>query len=100
MRTAPYTLSLDRRQIHDLPDADGQRLVCEAGSLRITLDHGPRDIVLEPGQAFTPARGQRALVYALEPSRLTVQGVPAPALVPAARAWQTRWHLRRRPAVA
>lgn len=96
MRTAPYALNLDRRQIHDLPDAGGQRLVCEAGSLWITLDHDPRDIVLAPGEAFTPARGQRVLVYALEPSRLTVHRVQ-PA---AARAWPAWWHLRRRPAVA
>lgn len=96
MRTAPYALNLNRRQIHDLPDAGGQRLVCEAGSLWITLDHDPRDIVLEPGQAFTPARGQRALVYALEPSRLTVHAAQAPA-ARARPAWRQLWH---RPAVA
>ncbi len=58
--------------------ADTTREVrCDAGSLWITLDGDPRDIVLEPGQHFLREGSAGTIVYALEPSRLTLHHATA-----------------------
>jgi hypothetical protein len=38
----------------------------------VTLDGDPRDYVLEPGESFTTQEHSRALVYALERSRVSL----------------------------
>lgn len=67
-------IALRARQLHHIADIAGLRLRCEAGSLWITLDHDPRDIVLEAGQDFAAGAGmhRHAIVYALAPSQLMV----------------------------
>ncbi len=70
------TLSLPARAIHALRDAQGHQLTCHQGCLWVTLDHDPRDIILEPGQSFTLPDSRRAVIYALEDSRLAVRRLP------------------------
>jgi len=70
MNTRPprLSLSLPKKAIFTLPDAHDVDIECQAGSLWITLDHDPRDIVLEQGERFRSDVHRRALVAALEPS--------------------------------
>lgn len=67
-----FEISLPRTQLFDIPRAAGLRLQCHEGCLWITLDGDSRDIVLQPGESFVVAEPRRALIYALEPSRLGV----------------------------
>jgi hypothetical protein len=46
---------------------------CRTGSLWITQDSDPRDVVLGPGDLFLPDRDARVLVSALEASSFTVE---------------------------
>ena len=71
-----FEISLPATQLFDIPDAAGLRLHCGEGCLWITLDGDSRDIVLQAGESFEVAERRRALIYALEPSRL---GVVRPA---------------------
>jgi hypothetical protein len=70
MNTLPdrYRLGLAARGLLEVPDIAGVHLSCEQGSLWITLDNDPRDIVLEAGETFFGSGHRRALVYAFEPS--------------------------------
>jgi hypothetical protein len=83
-------LSIDTTQVRlarrDLLPLDPpvHRVVCESGSLWITQDRDARDILLEPGEAFTPDPARRAIVYALSTAALTVErAAPKPLPVPA-----------------
>ena len=59
---------LEARRLFDIPDAAAVQIRCTAGSLWITLDHDPRDIILAPGETFSTGEHRRALLYALEPA--------------------------------
>jgi hypothetical protein len=92
------TLTLPARAMYSLQDAEGLQLTCTEGSLWVTLDNDLRDIVLGAGDSFTLPDRRRAIVYALDASRLTQRPRtgPAPALVPtpakassARRGWLT-----------
>ena len=81
MNTAPTRLiRLAARRVAEI--AQPARVECREGSVWITLDHDPRDIVLERGEAFEHDGERRALVYAFEPSTLELrpaQPLPEPA---------------------
>ena len=62
------TIQLAARRLFDIPDAAAVQVRCTSGSLWITLDHDPRDIVLVPGDSFSTPEHRRALLYALEPA--------------------------------
>jgi hypothetical protein len=64
--TQHLALRLPRRSIFSVPDAAGVEIACEDGSIWITLDNDPRDIVLEAGQSFINTDHRRATIYALE----------------------------------
>ena len=81
-------LLLPHRAVYRVASNAAFEVACREGALWITLDNDPRDIVIEAGQCFTtPVNGQ-ALLYALQPSRLTL--TPAPAVSPAAQQRATR----------
>jgi hypothetical protein len=63
-------LQLASNALYSVDDASLVRFTCAEGALWITLDNDPRDVVLEAGGEFTTADRRRALVYALQPSRL------------------------------
>ncbi|HZF85650.1 MAG TPA: DUF2917 domain-containing protein [Burkholderiaceae bacterium] len=74
-RTAPdagFQMDLPARTVLTLPDAAGIGIECRSGTLWVTLDHDPRDIVLERGQRYVGDVHRRALVSALGPSSIAV----------------------------
>ena len=77
-----HDIVLAKRAIHRLP-ATGHELVCNSGTLWITQDGDPRDIILNPGDRFVSDGRRQAIAYALDPSSLTlrtacVAGAPVP----------------------
>ena len=58
-------LLLQRGQTSRLPDARATHLCSAAGTLWITVDHDPRDIVLEPGQCFVVPSDEIVTISAL-----------------------------------
>ena len=62
-----------------LPDATSARIVCVTGTVWITIDNDPRDIVLAPGQSFLVDRRAGVLVYAIEDACVRVLERAAPA---------------------
>lgn len=72
--TAHFAIDLSRQAMLSLADAAGVRFAVDHGSVWITLDGDSRDVVLEAGHAFTTQEHRRALVYALAPSRVGIDG--------------------------
>ncbi|RZL87220.1 MAG: DUF2917 domain-containing protein [Variovorax sp.] len=100
MNTDPsrFHLSLAKRTIFTLPDAAGVGIECRSGSVWVTLDNDPRDIILEPGERYKGDTHRRVLVSALEPSCITVSGTQ-PAALPVHSSparerspWRLRFH--------
>jgi len=54
MATDPnrFQLGLPARAIFTLPDGAGVGITCRSGSVWVTMDRDPRDIVLAPGERF------------------------------------------------
>ncbi|CAA9390060.1 MAG: hypothetical protein AVDCRST_MAG51-339 [uncultured Ramlibacter sp.] len=75
-----------RHTLLEVPQGRVLDVSCGAGTLWLTLDNDPRDIVLAPGQAFRVEPNRRVLVYAMEDSVLEVRASRPP--VPAARGWR------------
>lgn len=72
-------LLLQRGQTSRLPDARATHLCSAAGTLWITVDHDPRDIVLEPGQCFVVPSDEVVTISALSgPAVLDLRPAPAP----------------------
>lgn len=65
-------LQLPRRGIFHVPDASGVQIACHSGSVWITLDNDPRDIVLQAGESYAGTERRRAIIYALDASRLAL----------------------------
>ena len=62
------TVTLPARQLFEITDATGVRILCTAGSLWLTLDHDPRDVILQAGDSFEAEAPHRVLLYAFEQS--------------------------------
>jgi hypothetical protein len=88
-----FQISLSKRSIFTLPDAAGVGIECRSGSVWVTLDDDPRDIVLAAGERFEGADHRRALVSALEPSCIAVSG-SEPVGLGSATAEPASWRLR------
>jgi len=80
-----FELLLEPRAIHRIADASALEVSCREGSVWITLDDDPRDIVLEAGQCFSTSEHRRALIYAFDRARLRVSPVGPQALAAPAR---------------
>lgn len=90
------TVTLPARQLFEITDAAGVRILCTGGSLWLTLDHDPRDIVLQAGDSFEADAPRRLLIYAFEPSTFALAGTPQrsvqrPAAKPAPSLRSTVW---------
>ncbi|MBI5279618.1 MAG: DUF2917 domain-containing protein [Burkholderiales bacterium] len=75
-------IRLAPRSLLSLPDAAGTEIRSLAGTLWVTVDGDPRDVVLEPGEQFTPSTHGRVIVYALGPAAVELReraAEPAPA---------------------
>lgn len=66
-------LELAHRDLHSVPDAAGVQIRCQSGSIWVTLDHDTRDIVLAPGESFATPEHRRAILFALEPARVSLE---------------------------
>ena len=76
-----FSLGLRHQALFSVPDVANVRIACTEGTVWITLDNDPRDIVLEACGVFTTQEHRRALVYAMGPSTITVTPA-APATAP------------------
>lgn len=74
----PSDLRLAHQAIYSLEDAAGVQIACREGTVWLTLDGDPRDIVLEAGEVFTTPQHRHALVYALQPSRISLATAARP----------------------
>lgn len=73
-----FNLNLNRQAIFSVPDASAVRILCTEGAVWITLDGVPSDVVLQRCQDFNSLEHRRAVVYALQPSKVTVAATNAP----------------------
>ena len=73
-----YQVSLGHQGLFDIADAAGVTLRCDQGTVWLTLDNDPRDIVLEAGEVFTTDDHRHALVYALSAATITLQAATQP----------------------
>ena len=85
IQPTPVELQLGSRALYSVDDASEVRFSCREGALWITLDNDPRDVVIEAGGEFSTGERRRALVYALQPSRLSVEPSGRSTAAPAAR---------------
>ena len=67
-----FDVNLGYRALFSVPDASGLDITCESGTVWITLDNDPRDIILEAHRTFTTPEHSQAIIYAMEPSKLLV----------------------------
>ena len=74
MNTSTHTIDLElaKRKLYRLP-GDAQEVTVRAGTVWVTLDNDPRDIILEPGESFRPDGRPNVFLYALDPARLSVR---------------------------
>lgn len=91
MNTAPpaFDMGLSQRATFSVDDAAGVRITCRRGSLWLTLDNDPRDVVLQPGDSFLTTEHRRAILYALESSCVNLAAVQTPACAPATAPMRT-----------
>ena len=71
---------LTKGRIRRVHSALGQRIECVSGTLWVTQDGDPRDIVLGAGESFAFDHRGDALVSALDDSRFVLLETSAPAL--------------------
>ena len=74
LRSARVHLAKD--QFLTLSEVDGVEIGCETGSLWITQDNDPRDVVLATGERFMPDRAGKVIVHALRPSTVRTTSLP------------------------
>jgi hypothetical protein len=90
-----FHVSLSTRSIFAVPDGAGVGIECRSGSVWVTLDRDPRDIVLAPGERFVSTEHRRVLVSALEASCITVSDAQPAAMPLSATARRASpWRLR------
>ena len=63
---------LAKDQTLNLPDAAGVRVASQSGTVWITQDGDPRDIVLTPGESVVLERSTPTIVQAFEPALITI----------------------------
>ena len=72
--THRFALQLDAGKCEAVPQAACCRLVrCTAGSVWITHDGDPKDVVLAPGESYSAPRPAAMLVHALRSSAVEMQ---------------------------
>jgi uncharacterized protein (AIM24 family) len=65
-------LCLKTKQLVKVRGGRGHAIVCDSGSVWVTQEGDPRDIVLDAGEAFTLDRSGTALVLAFEPGAISI----------------------------
>jgi len=79
-------LCLKRNQVVTVRRGIGHSIVCDSGTVWVTQDGDPRDIILRAGESFTIDRNGPTLVQAFEPGSISIRRSAAQsrASVPAA----------------
>jgi uncharacterized protein (AIM24 family) len=70
IRIEQARLQLARHRYMEVVDGEGASMHCLAGTLWVTQDGDPRDVVLAPGESFTLDRNGVAIVYATDDAAL------------------------------
>ena len=65
-------ICLKPQQLVKVRGGRGHAIVCHSGSVWVTQDGDPRDIILRAGDAFTLDRDGPALVQAFEPGAISI----------------------------
>jgi Protein of unknown function (DUF2917) len=68
-------VNLQRQAIISVPDSANIRIACVEGSVWITLDNDPRDVILDPCQVFSSLEHRRAIIYAFKPSVINLMAL-------------------------
>lgn len=91
------TTRLERDELMSLTDGKPFEVTSQVGCLWITLDNDTRDIILEPGERYQFAAGDRALIVALKPSWFVISKAAPQAVQRQAppRTWSLFAALRR-----
>lgn len=93
---------LPKSHIEALPAWRAWSIDCVSGTVWVTVDGRPEDIILEAGEHFVTPAGERTLIYALDDAQVRIEQ-PQPAEQAAARPAQGRrtppWPGRLRPAL-
>jgi hypothetical protein len=80
---ASVRVDLVRGGVVRLPDGPGTRIVALAGTLWITREDDPRDVLVEAGAAFVVDRGGLTLVCAIAgPAAVLIEAAPPQAHAP------------------
>lgn len=66
-------ISLGQQETYWIDAAPIAEVICVAGSVWVTADGDPREVVLAPGQVFTGRAGDRLGVHALEGANIIVR---------------------------
>lgn len=64
-------LCMKPKQLLRVRDGAGNAIVCHSGSIWLTQEGDPRDIIVSAGETFVLERKGPALVQALEPSAVS-----------------------------
>lgn len=67
------TLALDPGQVVILDDARGVRIFAKAGTVWVTYEDSPRDLIVGPGETVVVSRNGRTVVQALDPACVHLQ---------------------------
>jgi hypothetical protein len=92
MNPLPHDLRLPARTMHSIADVAGLQLRCSEGTLWLTLDNDPRDVILEAGESFVGTEHRHGIVYALKDARLSVSASAVRAEVARPTFWRTAQH--------
>ncbi len=84
-------LSLEHQAMITLSPAAALTVTCLEGSLWITRNNQPEDIILGAGESHTIAPGSQTVVYALKPSRVSMAASLVPVAIRAAPQRRTRF---------
>ena len=68
---------LARNQSCAISNGKGYLVVCHSGSVWITQDNDPRDVILACGESFTLDRAGLALVHAIDAAAIAVKATAA-----------------------
>jgi hypothetical protein len=71
--TAPQAQTLPKGRLLSVQRPLGHEVHCDSGSLWLTFDRDPRDVILAAGQAHRCDRKTRLIVQALDDARLRIE---------------------------
>jgi hypothetical protein len=69
---APEVACLDKRATLWIARPQGQTVTCESGTLWLTVDNEPTDVILEAGESHRCTKASRLGIHALAAARLSV----------------------------